>query len=258
MLKHLVLPLAITFALSAQAEDQAIAELLAQHQLQGTMVIASLNSGRTFVHDDARAGQRYTVASTFKILNTLIALQEGLVTGKDSVFTWDGKVRSIASWNRDQTLESAFKLSCVWCYQQLAVQIGPQKYREYLHSLDFGQLHEPFNVSTFWLDGSLQISAREQVAFLQQVYQRSLPFSSQAYDTLQEIMLVEKTPDYTLYAKTGLAGDTTPEIGWYVGYVVTSSDVWLFATNLDIHDDAELPLRLSLTREALQAKGVLP
>lgn len=258
MLIRLSLLLNLLFAFQAQAEDQAIAELLARHQVQGSMVISSLNSGKTFVHDDARAAQRFTVASTFKILNTLIALQEGLVDDKNSPFIWDGKVRSIAGWNRDQTLESAFKLSCVWCYQQLAVQIGADKYREYLHNLDFGQLLEPFNISTFWLDGSLQTSTREQVAFLQQVYQRSLPFSPAAYDTLQAVMLVEKTPDYALYAKTGLAGDSSPEIGWYVGYAVTANDVWLFATNLDIHDPAELPLRLSLTLQALKSTGALP
>lgn len=257
MLKNLLL-LALFFALPAMAEDQTLAALLARQQVQGSMVIASLKSGQTFVHDDVRAGQRFSAASTFKILNTLIALQEGVVAGKDSPFKWDGQVRSVANWNQDQTLESAFQRSCVWCYQQLATEIGAQKYREYLHDIGFGQLQEPFNTTTFWLDGSLQVSAREQVAFLGQLYQRRLPFSPAVYDTLQAIMLVEKTADYALYAKTGLAADSTAKIGWYVGYVVTSDDVWLFATNLDIHADSQLPLRLSLTRAALQAKGVLP
>lgn len=257
MLKKLLF-LALFIALPATAEDPTLAALLARQQVQGSMLIASLKSGQTYVHDDVRAGQRFSAASTFKILNTLIALQEGVVAGKDSPFKWDGQIRSMANWNQDQTLESAFQRSCVWCYQQLAAKVGAEKYREYLHDIGFGQLREPFNTTTFWLDGALQISAREQVAFLKQLYQRSLPFSPAAYDTLQEIMLVEKTSDYGLYAKTGLAGDLKPGIGWYVGYVVTSDDVWLFATNLDIHDHSQLPLRLSLTRAALQAKGVLP
>lgn len=258
MFRHFMLILTLFISSTVQAEDQQIAELLMRKHVQGSMLIASLNSGKTFVHDDERTGQRFTAASTFKILNTLIALQEGVVKGKDSLFKWDRQVRSIAGWNRDQTLESAFKLSCVWCYQQLAREIGSQKYRDYLHSIGYGQLREPFKTDSFWLDSSLQISAFEQVAFLKQVYQRSLPFRPAAYDTLQAIMLSEHTAAYSLYAKTGLAGGTTPKIGWYVGYVVTAGDVWFFATNLDISSDEQLPLRLSLTREALQAKGALP
>lgn len=252
--------LILTLLISAPtlAEDAGIAALMARNSAQGTLVISSLASGQTFTHNDARATQRFTVASTFKILNTLIALQENLVASKDAPFKWDGTHYSIASWNQDQTLESAFRASCVWCYQQLARQIGVENYREYLHAVDYGALHEPFVLTTFWLDGSLTISAQEQVVFLKQVYQRTLPFSPAAYDTLQQIMLSERTADYSLYTKTGLAGDNLPKIGWYVGYVETANDVWFFATNLDITDERQLPLRLSITHEALQAKGVLP
>ena len=38
--------------------------------------------------------------------------------------------------------------------------------------------------------------------------------------------------------------------------VETSQDVWFFAVNLEIHNENDLPLRLQLTRQALQAKGV--
>lgn len=61
----------------------------------------------------------FSPASTFKIPNTLIALNEGVVT-KDSVIVWDKKIREYESWNKDQTLLTAFKSSCVWCYQEFA------------------------------------------------------------------------------------------------------------------------------------------
>jgi beta-lactamase class D len=239
------------------AEDAQIAALLERENLKGTLVIASLHGGQRFVHDEARASRRYPAASTFKVANTLIALQEGVVTGPDSPFTWDGTRYSIANWNRDQTLESAFRVSCVWCYQQLARQIGSTRYREILHTINYGELHEPFALTTFWLDGSLSISAGEQVAFLKQVYQRSLPFSATAYDTLQQIMLSKRGDTFAIYAKTGLAGDGPGRTGWYIGYVEAADDIWFFASNLDISDDRQLPLRLSIVHEALQAKGIL-
>ncbi|MBF7731086.1 class D beta-lactamase [Pseudomonas sp. N040] len=238
------------------AEDAQIARLLADSGVQGTLVLSSLKGGQTFIHDDARAARRFSAASTFKIPNTLIALQLGVVAGKDSPFHWDGTHYGIANWNQDQTLETAFRVSCVWCYQQLAGKIGQAAYRDWLRRIGYGVLHEPFTLTRFWLDGALQISALEQVAFLKQVYQRRLPFRPAAYDSLQQIMLSEQTGAYRLFAKTGLAGDSPPQVGWYVGYVETAEDVWFFASNLDIHDARQLPLRLALTRAALQAKGV--
>ena len=70
-------------------------------------------------------------------------------------------------------------------------------------------------------------------------------------------MLMEQTPAFTMFAKTGLAGKSKPQIGWYVGYVETAKDVWFFATNLDVRNEKDLPLRQKLTREALQIKGVI-
>lgn len=249
--------LLIIISATASAEDAGIARLFAAHQLQGTLVIRSLSGDQNFVHNDTRAAQRLPAASTFKIFNTLIALQEHVIASQDDVFKWDGKQYAIADWNHDQTLASAFKVSCVWCYQQLAAKIGADTYRHYLQQAHYGELREPFASTSFWLDGALRISADEQVAFLQQVYQRTLPFSPQAYATLKQIMLAEQTPAHRLYAKTGWASSGSPQVGWYVGYVETAKGVWFFATNLDISDTSQLPLRLSLTRAALQAKGIL-
>ena len=247
------------FLFSAQtvAEDQAIAKRFAQRGIDGTIVISALHSGHTFIHNDTRANQRFTTASTFKILNTLIALEEKAISGKDDVFTWDGHIYAIADWNRDQTLASAFKVSCVWCFQELARRTGADKYRSYLRRSAYGQLHEPFQETTFWLDGSLVISAIEQVDFLKKVYQRTPPFSRSSYETLRQIMRVEQAPAFTMFAKTGLAGKSKPQIGWYVGYVETAKDVWFFATNIGIRDEKDLPLRLKPTREALQTKGII-
>jgi len=224
--------------------------------VEGTTVISSLSGEQTFIHNESRAHKRFSPASTFKIPNTLISLEAQVIAGEDAVFEWDGQVYQIPNWNHDQTLESAFKVSCVWCFQQLATQVGAQRYRAYLHELDYGELSEPFSETTFWLDGSLTISAAEQVEFLKKLYRRSLPFSASAYETLRTIMLVEETPGYSIWAKTGWATRVTPKVGWYVGYIETRTDRWFFATNIVAEAESALPLRQRLTREALQAVGV--
>ena len=257
-MKSLLLFFLLLSPLLAAAEDAEIAALFETRGVEGTLVLASLASGEVLIHNDARAIQRLAPASTFKVLNTLIAVEEGVVQDKDSPFKWDGQVHEIAEWNRDQTLQSAFRVSCVWCYQQIAERVGKEKYRHYLQEAEYGTLAQEFDLTTFWLEGSLRISALEQVAFMKKVVVRTLPFSPASYDTLREVMLAESTADYSLYAKTGWAVRTEPQVGWYVGYVETGQGTWFFATNITIKTAADLPLRLQLTREALQAKGIIP
>jgi beta-lactamase class D len=60
-----------------------------------------------------------------------------------------------------------------------------------------------------------------------------------------------------MWAKTGWATRVNPQVGWYVGYIETTTDVWFFATNIEVRDEQDLPLRQQLTRDALQAKGVI-
>ncbi len=256
-MKHFILLLIALVCLPARAEDPAIAQLFAHYGLTGTMVISSLNTGQTFIHNEARAKQRFSPASTFKIPNTLIALETKAIQGKDDVLKWNGQHYNFPDWNHDQTLESAFKVSCVWCYQQMARRVGAKNYPKYLSKIDYGKLTQPFEVTTFWLDGSLQISAIEQIEFLKKVYRRTLPFSQTSFDTLRQIMLMEETPNHKLWAKTGWAARTTPQVGWYVGYVEKAKEVFFFALNIEVQNENELPLRQKLAREALQQKGII-
>jgi beta-lactamase class D len=257
-MKSLLLLLLLLSPLSAWSEEADIAALFEGKGVEGTLVLSSLATGELFVHNEARAAQRFAPASTFKVLNTLIAVQEGVVQDKDSPFKWDGRVHEIAEWNRDQTLQSAFRVSCVWCYQQIAERVGKENYRRYLHEAGYGELPQEFDLTTFWLEGTLRISALEQVAFMKRVVLRTLPFSPGSYDTLRDIMLADSASGYSLYGKTGWAVRTDPQVGWYVGYVETAQGTWFFATNITMRSAADLPLRLQLTREALQVKGIIP
>ena len=246
---------ALLITLPTQANDKELAKIF--NGINGTIIIRSLNTNKQYSYNDKRAKQRFTIASTFKIFNTLIALQENAIKPNE-ILKWDGTVHpEFPAWDQDQTLESAFKLSCVWCYQELAKRIGDTHYQKYLTNAHYGVLHQPFNTTTFWLDGSLKISAIEQIEFLKKVYLKTLLFSAENYDILKQIMIAKQTPSFTLRAKTGWAARATPQIGWYVGYVETSNDIWFFATNIDIQQESDLVLRQQLTEAALHAKHII-
>ncbi|NTU96962.1 MAG: class D beta-lactamase [Chlorobiaceae bacterium] len=243
--------------LPAFAEDRELAELFRQRGVEGTMVIRSQETKKSFVHNDRRANHRISPASTFKICNTLIALEEKAVTAENSLLKWDGTRYDFPDWNRDQTLESAFRVSCVWYYREIARRVGAVKYRRYLDEAGYGRLREPFDTTAFWLDGSLVVSPFGQAEFLEKVYRRKLPFSISSYEKLADIMINEKGPGYTIRAKTGWAVRMEPQIGWFVGYVETAGDVWFFAMNIDIRTEADLPLRKELVLEALKIKDII-
>lgn len=258
MPKLLVLACGLCISFFARSEDAALEQLFRNAGIDGTIVIESVRTGQRFVHNEPRSRQPYTVASTFKIFNTLIALQAGAISDTSATFHWDGTRYEIADWNHDQTLDSAFKVSCVWCYQQLARRVGAAKYAAYIQQTNYGYLRQPFNATEFWLDGSLTISAEQQVAFLRQIVKRRLPFKASSYDALKQIMLTDETTQYRLYAKTGWAPHDISPVGWYVGFVETSGDIWLFALNLATRDAKDLPLRMQITKDALKVKGALP
>ncbi len=248
-----ILLLALTLHFPAMLDEPSMDQVFSKYELTGTIVISSIESNQSFTLNEPRAVTSYSPASTFKILNSLIALEENVANNKDELFDWDGTPRSVESWNQNHTLKSAFMTSCVWCYQSLAEKIGPERYRKHLHAARFGSLNDSFNVTEFWLDGSLRISAAGQVDFMKRLIRRSLSYSAMAYEELRDVMLREETGSYQLRAKTGWTGS----IGWFVGYVETSDDTWVFALNADVEDINLMMLLPDITKEILHTKGII-
>ena len=234
------------------AIDIELENIFKNKQVDGTIVIESLNTKKIYIYNDQRAEMFFSPASTFKIPNSLIALNEGVVT-KDSVIIWDKKIREYESWNKDQTLLTAFKSSCVWCYQDFASKIGVEKYKKYLKELNYGNKSIGDEITRFWLDESLKITTFEQIKFLKRFYTNDLPFKIEDMNTLKQIMIDEKNEDYIIRAKTGWEG----KYGWYVGYLETKNDVWFFATNIDTKSKDDLPKRKEITLEALKIKEII-
>jgi beta-lactamase class D len=240
----------------AECEDSGLSKLFADRNVNGTIVISSMDGSEEYIHNESRANTPFVPASTFKILNTLIALDEGSVTEQE-VMKWDGKNKGIEAWNRDQTLETAFKCSCVWFYQELAQRIGTSNYEGHLAKAAYGNAKPTPQLTTFWLHGDLKISALGQINFLKKVYREDLPFRRSSYEPLKKIMIVDQTPTYTMRAKTGWASDVSPQIGWYVGDVEAKGKVWFFATNIDITKPDDTRYRQEITLAALKLKGIL-
>src|SRR3982074_1121772 len=106
---------------------------------EGTFVGYKVDDYLIIASDKIRSGEAKLPASTFKIPNSIIALETGVVADphKD-IFKWDGVTRSIEAWNKDHTLRSAISVSAVPVYQEIARRIGQERMQKYLDLFEYG------------------------------------------------------------------------------------------------------------------------
>jgi beta-lactamase class D len=233
--------------------------------IEGSFVLLDAGRGRMIVHNPERARTRFLPASTFKIANTLIALEAGAVDGPEALLVRDS-LRAPrqdwwpAVWARDHTLRTALAGSVVWYYQELARRIGPQRMQAYLSDFDYGNRDISGGIDQFWLTGSLRISSLEQVEFLRRFYHGELGLSARTTRIARELLILEEMPGSRLSGKTGWAGldDTdVPQVGWLVGYLEREDEVYFYATNIRIRDAGDAAARHAITRRILVDLGLL-
>lgn len=229
----------------------------AEEVAAGTLVIVDRRAGREahWVVNADRAGERFSPASTFKVPHTLFALRAGAIEDEFEVIPWDGVERDVPAWNQDQTLRSALRHSTVWAFQRLAREIGRMRESAYLGEIGYGNARLGEEVDAFWLDGSLRISAYEQVDFLRRLHALALPFDEADQRLVKDIMIHEAGRDWILRAKSGWDG----AVGWWIGWVEWPTGPVFFALNLDTPGRlADLPKREGITRAVLRRLEALP
>jgi beta-lactamase class D len=230
----------------------------------GTFVACVTEGSRLIVSDDSRCDTPLLPASTFKIPNSLIALDTGVVRDADAeIFKWDGVQRPFEAWNRDHTLRSAIAASAVPVYQEIARRIGPERMHKYLDAFEYGNRNIGGGIDRFWLTGDLRISAIQQVDFLDRLRRGALPASQRAQDITRDILPVNNSGDALIRNKTGLvgvddrtqAGAIRPQLGWIVGWAEKGGKQTLFALNLDIRESRHVGSRLKLAEQCLRDIG---
>ncbi|MEV0621882.1 class D beta-lactamase [Nonomuraea sp. NPDC050404] len=226
--------------------------------LRGSFAMVDVASGRTTVVDRARAERRLAPASTFKIAHALIALETGAAKDEDEVIPYGGEPQRLPKWERDMTLGEAITTSNAAIFRTLAHRIGPEKERQWLRRLGYGNGQVGKDIERFWVDGPLKISAVEQGRFLSRFAGLRLPVAKKNLLLVRDMLKVEQKNGYTLYAKTGWSDTFDPQIGWWAGWVENGDRISAFALNLDITTDADAEQRIPLARDLLRALDALP
>jgi beta-lactamase class D len=194
------------------------------------------NSGEHQVYGMAQCLERLSPCSTFKIPHALIGLETGVSSGPGDTRKWDGTVHSRTVQNRDHDLDSAIDDSIVWYFQEMAREIGPERMQQALDAFDYGNRDISGGQDRFWLSSSLQISALEQIEFMDRLDRAALPATPDNQATVRGMMTQEKSlPEGfsgDLYAKTGSCIGAETDHGWFTGIYRRGPDSWVFAVNV--------------------------
>lgn len=181
------------------------------------------------VYNDDLANTKISPYSTFKIPNSIIALETGVIAKDNSLKKWDGTVYSREVLNKDHDLASAIDGSVVWYYKELANDIGEENMKKYLEIMSYGNQDISGGLDQFWLGSSLEITPIEQVEFLIKFYNNEFNFSEDTINTVKSI-IKQKDLSYDIYGKSGSSGEG---MSWFIGYVIKNDKPYFFATYLE-------------------------
>lgn len=192
----------------------------------------------------------YTPLSTFKIVATLSALENNVVTSPDDKMNYSGATYPIDFWNNDLTLRDAFKYSCVWYYRQLTDKIGIDNMQKTVNELNYGNKDisqwegsgkNPIKeLNGFWLGSSLKISPIEQVNSISYIFEGNNNFKEKNISLLKDIMLSDISVDnesIKVYGKTGTGYENE---AWFVGFTEQCGFRNYFAIYLCDNTDREI------------------
>ena len=226
----------------------------------GTFVGYKVDDYLIIASDKIRSGEARLPASTFKIPNSVIALETGVVADPDKdIFKWYGVTRSIEAWNKDHTLRSAIAASAVPVYQEVARRIGAERMQKYLDLFDYGNRDIGGGIDQFWLTGNLRIDPVQQVDFVDRLRRGVLPVSKRSQELARDILPVTKVGDATIRAKSGLLGaeQGKPSLGWMVGWAEKGNVQTVFAMNMDCKDPSQIAARMTVTQQCLADIGAV-
>lgn len=262
-------------------EHQDWGKFFSEHGIDSACFIIRNNNHESIdYYNKERCLQRFSPASTFKIFNSLVALNIPIAPDEQMVIKWDSVERR-PEWNQDLNMRDAFKVSSVPYYQEIARRVGYDYMQHYLDTVQYGNQNAKGRIDEFWLNDTLQISADEQVGFLKRMYFYELPFTERAQRIVRSMMLQEDTDDYKLYYKTGWSAPNgaDKQTVWVVGFVeriehmkehknsMNKSDYrlypYFFAMNFSLPNDVEdykkySNIRLEILKSILKNYGAIP
>ena len=267
--KWFLLFVSISFLYSCSSdnvdEDKSLETFFAESKVTGCFGLYNNATNQfTFYNKKRFTDSSYLPASTFKIVNSLIGLQTGIISSDSMVIKWDGVQRKIADWNKDLTMYEAFRVSSVPYYQEVARRIGKNNMEYWLDTVNYGAGPKDTAfiiktaIDTFWLDNTLKITPDEELGLVKMLYFNQLPFFKTYQEKVKKAMLFENETTYRLAYKTGWGkNDKGDHLAWIVGWIEENNHPYFFVLNFESPDaNADIPtIRMKILKGILKQLG---
>ncbi|MEO5562596.1 MAG: penicillin-binding transpeptidase domain-containing protein [Chitinophagaceae bacterium] len=261
-MKNLLIPILISLCFFACSpnnvkQDKSLEKYFTENKVNGCFAMMNNGTGEFTVYGIARyRDSSYLPASTFKIVNSLVGLQTGIISNDSMVIKWDGVKRRDA-WDKDLTMYEAFRVSSVPYYQEVARRIGKDTMQHWLDSISYGTKKINSRIDSFWLDNSLKITPDEQLGLVKRLYFNQLPFFPTYQKAVKQAMLMENNANYRLGFKTGWGQYNEKQLGWMVGWIEENQHPYFFVLNIE-SPDANIDMvnvRMKMLKDILKDLG---
>lgn len=246
-------------------EDNSLKKYFDENKVSGTFGLFDNGKGKFTIYNLARfSDSAYTPASTFKIINSLIGLETGVVANDSAILKWDGIARGRSECEKDLFMVDAFRISCPPWFQELARRIGEKNMQHYLDTVGYAAKKTRFtiqnNLDTFWLNNAATVTADEQLGLIKKLYFDQLPFQKRTQQLVRKMMLMENNANYSMGYKTGWG--TTPagnQIGWVIGWIEENQHPYFFVLQVESTDKAIAmrTARMNILTGCLQQLGFM-
>lgn len=215
--------------------------------LNGAAVIYNPSENCYQIYNQELAFAQCSPCSTFKIISSLIALENGIIDVNDSIRSWSGETFWNENWNKDINFEEAFRTSCVWYFREVINEVGVDLMQVELDKLQYGncdisdwegRLNTNNNnraLTGFWIESSLKISPKEQVEVMERIFSNHSEYSAEVQNQLKQVMLVSEQDEAgaLIYGKTGLGMAQGVVVdAWFTGFFDINSQKKYFCIHL--------------------------
>lgn len=206
---------------------------------QACFLLKDMKSGKVVHHHGGKNCQLPVhPCSTFKLVLSAMAFDQGYFSSVDQTLKWDGTKHSRESLNRDQTPRSFMRYSVNWVGDGIIGALGLETVKSYLNKFGLGTYPKvKATRASEWSHGALALSPQQQTDFLERLWEGKL-VSSRALEQVKSVSAIERSATRTLYGKTGTGcvdqgciSRPGRQLGWFVGVLERKDKKYVFALN---------------------------
>ena len=170
----------------------------------GCVVIFNNNQKQWITNDSVLMKSEKLPASSFKIMNLLIALETGVIRDENEIFIYRGETDTAKygfrpETYRNMTVKEAFEISTVWVFADVAEKVGRENYSHYFNLCSYGNNNLTEPGTDFWNFGPFGISPLNQVQFIRSLHTGNLPFSTRNMEKVKQIKIGRASCRETVY-----------------------------------------------------------